>query len=300
MTTETKPTITNAPIAVNTWVWHCPLTEDHLPDRLRQLAEWGFEAVEMPYENVGDWDPIHAQELLDQYQLTSLVGCVFAPGRELTNAPNEVVASTKDYIRACIDQAARQKSSLVIGPMYSSVGRTWRMDADERRKFVGAVKDNLAEMADYAGERGVTLGVEPLNRYETSLFNTAEQLMEIITDLPAESIGVNLDTYHMNIEETSWSKPFDLVGDRLVHLQVCGNDRGSPGSDHSNWSEIGDSLARIGYRGALGIESFTSFNETIATAASVWRPLARSQDALATDGLAFLQTWRRKWLDGVS
>lgn len=290
--------ITTAPIAVNTWVWHCPLTQDLLPDRLRQLAEWGFEAVEMPYENIGDWDPAAAEELLARYGLVSLVGCVFAPGRELTNAASDDIAATKDYIRACIDVAVRQGAPLVIGPMYSSVGRSWRMNSEERQNAVRAVKANLAEMADYAGERGIMLGVEPLNRYETSLFNTAEQLMEVIAELPAESIGVNLDTYHMNIEENSWSRPFDVVGDRLVHLQVCGNDRGAPGSDHSNWDEIGDSLARIGYRGALGIESFTSFNETIATAASIWRPLARSQDALATDGLAFLQGWRSRWIEG--
>jgi D-psicose/D-tagatose/L-ribulose 3-epimerase len=297
MTTRTAAIgIDNAPIAVNTWVWHCPLTQDLLADRLRQLSEWGFEAVEMPYENVGDWDPRVARELLQQHGLVSLVGCVFAPGRELTNASDDVIESTKDYIRACVDVASVQGAPLVIGPMYSSVGRTWRMDADERRTAVRTARENLAEVADYAGERGIMLGVEPLNRYETSLFNTAEQLMEIIAELPAESIGVNLDTYHMNIEETAWSQAFDVVGDRLVHLQVCGNDRGAPGSDHSDWDEIGKSLTRIEYRGALGIESFTAFNETIATAASIWRPLARSQDALATDGLAFLQKWRDSWL----
>lgn len=286
---------TTAPIAANTWIWHCPLTEELIEPRLRQLAAWGFEAVELPYENVGDWDPAHARDVLDELGMQSLLGCVFAPGRELAAASTEDIASTKEYIRACIDAAVLQGTPIVIGPTVTSVGRAWRMSADERATAVREVRDNLAEMADYAGERGIMLGVEPLNRYETSLFNTAEQIMEIMVDLPAESIGVNLDTYHMNIEEKSWSTPFDTVGDRLVHLQVCGNDRGSPGSDHTDWETIGTSLGRIGYRGALGIESFTAYNETIATAASIWRPLAESQDALATDGLAFLKDWRNTW-----
>jgi len=283
-----------AAIAANTWIWHCPLTQDLIEDRLRQLAGWGFEAVEMPLESIGDWDPRFARDLLDELNLQSLVGSVFAPGRELGGASPEVIDDTLSYVRACIDHAQAQGASHVIGPIYTSVGRTWRMTPAERSSIRGEIKENLRTLADYAGERGVVLGIEPLNRYETSLFNTCDQLMEIIDDLP-ESLGINLDTYHMNIEETSWVEALERAGGRLVHLQVCGNDRGAPGSDHSDWTAIGEGLASIGYSGPLGIESFTSDNETIATAASIWRPLAESQDALAVDGLRFLKGWRDSW-----
>lgn len=280
------------PIAANTWIWHCPLVEGDIHDRLRTLSAWGFDAVETPLESVGDWDAERARATLDEIGMDSLVGCVMAPGRELGAADRETTERTKAYVRGCIDHAVRQGSPLVIGPLITSVGRTWRMDADERRRVLSQVRDNLAELADYAGAQGIVLGIEPLNRYETSLCNTSEQLMELLDGLPAESIGANLDTYHMNIEETSWAAAFDAVGDRLVHLQVCGNDRGAPGADHTDWGTIRNALVRNGYRGALGIESFTAFNETIATAASVWRPLAATQDDLARDGLAFLQDWR--------
>ena len=286
---------TACPIAVSTWVWDSPLTGDLLADRLQRIAAWGFEAVEMPYEEPGDWDPIQARDLLQQHSLLPLVGCVFGPGRELAGASSDVIATTKDYVRRCIDLAAAQGAPIVAGPIYTSVGRTGRISGRERGELTVELKHGLRALADYAGERGVVLGVEPLNRYETNLINTASQLMEILEDLPAESIGATLDTYHMNIEESSWFEPFDLVGDRLVHLQVCANDRGTPGRDHVNWDEIGAALARIRYRGALSIESFTAENETIATAASIWRPLAGSQDAIAVDGLAFLAKWRQTW-----
>jgi D-psicose/D-tagatose/L-ribulose 3-epimerase len=116
-----------------------------------------------------------------------------------------------------------------------------------------------------------------------------------VGDLPAGTIGVNLDTYHMNIEEVSLDAAFRTVGDRLLHLQVCANDRGAPGRDHLDWDGIRVSLAAIGYRGMLGIESFTAGNASIATAASIWRPLAPTQDALAIEGLHFLQRWRDGW-----
>jgi D-psicose/D-tagatose/L-ribulose 3-epimerase len=288
-------TTTDLPIAVNTFVWHSPLTDDLLDDRLRRIADWGFDAVELPLEQPGDWDPVHAADLLAELGLANVVGAVFGPGRELAAAPAEIVESTKEYVRTAIRVAEQQRSPLVIGPMYTSVGRTWRTDSGERQRLLAELRSALAELAEYAGEHGVRLAIEPLNRYETSLLNTAEQVMELIADLPAETVGVNLDTYHMNIEETSYQDAFGLVGDRLLHVQVCANDRGAPGNDHVDWEGIRTALARIGYRGMLGIESFTADNETIATAASIWRPLASSQDALAVDGLKFLRTWRDGW-----
>ena len=98
-----------------------------------------------------------------------------------------------------------------------------------------------------------------------------------------------LDTYHMNIEETDPAAAFTLAGPRLAHVQVSANDRGAPGADHLDWPRCRDALRATGYGGPLCIESFTAENEAIATAASIWRPLAPSQDALATDGLAFLR-----------
>jgi D-psicose/D-tagatose/L-ribulose 3-epimerase len=283
------------PIGVNTFVWHSPLTGELLPGILRKIAGWGFDGVELPLENTADWDPAAAADLLAELGLVSVVGAVMPPGRELAAAGDAVIAATMGYLRSVVDAAAVQGSPLIIGPMYTSVGRTWRMAPGERRGVLATLRSSLAQLADYAGDHGVRIAVEPLNRYETSLLNTTEQVLEAICDLPAEIVGLNLDTYHMNIEERSLAEALTLAGDRLLHLQVCGNDRGAPGHDHLDWAEIRSGLAAIGYAGMIGIESFTADNATIATAASIWRPLAPSQDQLATDGLAFLRQWRDGW-----
>lgn len=283
------------PIAVNTFVWHSPLSDALLAETLPKLAAWGFDAVELPLENPGDWDPGRAADLLAEHGIGNVVGAVFGPGRELAAADAGVVEETKAYLRAAVDVAVRQDAPLVIGPMYTSVGRTWRMSGAERAAVLTQLRVALAECAAYAGEHGVALAVEPLNRYETSLLTTTAQVMEVIEPLPAEAIGVNLDTYHMNIEERDLDAAFATAGERLLHLQVCGNDRGAPGHDLQDWDAIRRALVAVGYRGMLGIESFTADNATIATAASIWRPLAESQDTLAVDGLAFLREWRAGW-----
>ena len=90
------------------------------------------------------------------------------------------------------------RSSLVP---YTPVGKTWQMDAAERAATVDRLVEGLRPLVDYAGERGVRLGIEPLNRFETSFLNTAEQVMEVVDRLDSPAAGVMLDTFHMNIEE---------------------------------------------------------------------------------------------------
>jgi D-psicose/D-tagatose/L-ribulose 3-epimerase len=147
-------------------------------------------------------------------------------------------------------------------------------------------------VATHAAACGVRLAVEPLNRYETSVVNTVDQGLAMLDDLPADAVGLALDTYHLNIEEQDPAAAVRRAGaaGRLAHVQVCANDRGAPGADHMDWPALRDALAAAGYAGPLCIESFTAENASIATAASIWRPLARSQDAIATDGLAFLRS----------
>ncbi|MFI6316709.1 sugar phosphate isomerase/epimerase family protein [Nonomuraea sp. NPDC050556] len=270
-------------IGVNTWVWTSPLTDADLAVLAPRIAHWGFDVIELPVEQPGDWNPEAAAELVAGLGLAASVVLVMPPGRELVAASS--VAQTQDYLRHCVDVAVTVGAPAISGPAYASVGRTWRMDAGERKNVYAELKENLRPVVDYAGERGVRIGVEPLNRYETSVINTVEQALDALPD----GCGLALDTYHLNIEERRPNDAIRLAGARIAHLQVCGTDRGAPGPDHFDWTGFTSAVADSGYQGPLVIESFTAGNASIATAASVWRPLATTQDDLATDGLAFLR-----------
>jgi D-psicose/D-tagatose/L-ribulose 3-epimerase len=276
-------------IGANTWIWVSPLTDDRLAQLAPRIGEMGFDAVELQVENPGDWDPGRAAEVLEEHELGASLCAVMPPGRDLLGDDGEV-ASTQDYLRHCVDVAARIGSRAVGGPIYSAVGRTWLLDPAEWRRTIERLVEALRPVAEYAGDHGVALALEPLNRYETSLINTAEQGLEVVDALDSDALGLLLDTYHMNIEEKSPADAIRLAGSRLVHVHACGSDRGTPGADHLDWGAIAAALRDVDYEGQVSIESFTSENETIAVAASIWRPLAPSQDALARDGLAFLRT----------
>ncbi|MHC5907628.1 sugar phosphate isomerase/epimerase family protein [Streptomyces sp. S6] len=278
------------PIGVNPWVWASPVDDAALAELVPRIAAFGFDAVELPVEHPGDWDPARTRDLLAAHGLRAAGVCaVTSPGRDLVNAPPETVASTAAYLRTCVDHAAAVGAPCVGGPVYASVGRTWRMTPGERATCYADVRRALRPVADHAGERGVSIGVEALNRYETSVVNTVEQAVELIDGLPA-NVGLMIDTYHMNIEEADPYGALGTAGPHIKHVQVSGTDRGAPGADHFDWPRFLGGLAKAGYGGAVCIESFTAQNASIATAASIWRPLAPTQDALARDGLAYLRT----------
>jgi D-psicose/D-tagatose/L-ribulose 3-epimerase len=273
---------------VNTWVWTSPLTDARLAELAPRVADWGFDSIELPVEDVGDWDPERAASLLDSLGLTATLVLAMGAGRELVAADRPTIAATRDYMRRVVDMAHTVSAQVVAGPAYTSVGRTWRMSETERRACYLQLRDGLAPVVEHARAAGITIAVEPLNRFETSLINTVDQALEALEGLPAEACGLGLDIFHMNIEEQDIPAAIRRAGARVAHVQVSGNDRGAPGADHVDWRGIVAALDDVGYQGPMTIESFTQDNETIAVAASIWRPLATSQDVIAVDGLAFL------------
>lgn len=275
-------------LGVNTWVWASPLTDESLERLARKAAGMGFQAIELPVESPGDWDPARAADLVQELSLTPYVVGAMGAGRDLVAAPDSDIGATQRYLGHCIEVAGILGASVVAGPFYARTGRTWRMDADERSAVVAGLRRNLAPVVDAALAAGVTLAIEPLNRYETSLINTVDQALDALRPLLGPGLGLALDSYHLGIEEKKPNAAIRAAGEHIAHVQVCGNDRGAVGDDHTDWSAFLDALDDAGYTGPLNLESFTAENEIIATAASIWRPLAPSQDALAQRTLAYL------------
>ncbi len=276
-------------LGANTWIWTSPLTDAWLAEFAPRIREWGFDVIELPIEHLEDWDPHTTRALLRSLDLEATTCLVMPPGRDLVSDDRQQVADTQAYLLGCLDLAAAIGAGVVAGPAYAPVGRTWLMQPQERTRTIERLVEALRPVVAHAEQVGVALGIEPLNRYETSLVNTVAQALEIVERLDSPSCGVALDTFHMNIEEKDPVAAIRAARGRIAHVQVCGNDRGAPGSDHTDWAGTLAAIQGAGYSGPLCIESFSAGNTSLARAASIWRPLERSQDAIATDGLAFLR-----------
>lgn len=276
-------------IGINTWVWESPLSDTTASSRLAHVAALGFDLVELPLEQASDLTPGVVGPLLEQHGLAASVVGAMAPGRTLIDDDADAVAATQRYLASCVELAAAIGAPAVCGPFTAATGRTWRMGADERRAVIGRLREGLSPVVEHAAAHGVAIGIEPLNRYETSLLTTVDQTLEALEPLLGAHLGLALDTYHLGIEERSTPDAIRTAGRHVTHVQVCGSDRGTPGGDQTDWPGVRAALDEVGYAGPLVIESFTADNAAIAVAASIWRPLAPTQDDLARDGLAFLR-----------
>jgi D-psicose/D-tagatose/L-ribulose 3-epimerase len=258
----------------------------------KYAREIGFEVFEVCVEDPAQ---LSAEPLIEAASGTGLqisVCGAFGPDRDVSHEEPDKRAQGVRYLKACIDLAADVGSPHVAGPMYSATGKARLLPPEEREQQRTWAVESLREAADYAGERGVRLAMEPLNRFETDLVNTVEQGLDLCDRIGRANVGLLLDTFHMNIEEKSFTEAMTRAGDRLFHMQVAENDRGTPGSGHVPWDEVFRALDAVGYNGSVVIESFLPTVAEIARAVSLWRPVAPSMDALARDGHAFVRAYQ--------
>lgn len=278
-----------AQIGVNAWVWSSPITTEELGRLAPMIAGMGFDLVEVPIESTSDLDYRKGAEIVRASRLAVSVCAAMGPDRDLIHPDESIRTNGMTYVRHCIDAAQTLGAANVVGPLYSAVGRSWQQTPDERKTDLDLLVRQLKDLSAYAGDHGVTLCVEPLNRFETSFLNLTSQAIEVVDRVGHKACGLLLDTFHMNIEERSIGDAIRAAGSRMRHLHTCENDRGAPGSGHVPWEEVAKACGDIGYKGPMVIESFTNKVKSIARAAAIWRSFATSQDALATEGLRHLR-----------
>lgn len=274
---------------VNTWVWTSPLTTSELETLAPHVKQMGFDWIEVPLESLDDLDFGRGAEIIGAAGLGVSTCAAMGPDRDLIHPDKAIRDNGMAYVKGAIQATQTLGATNLVGPLYSAVGRTWQATDEERARDTDLLVENLGELASFAGDHGVVLCVEPLNRFETSFINLAEQVIEVVDRVDHPNCQVMLDTFHMNIEEKSSGDAIRAAGRRLKHVHTCENDRGAPGSGNVAWSEVAAALRETHYDGPLVIESFTAKVQSIARAAAIWRSLAPTQDMLAEDGLRFLK-----------
>ena len=271
----------------STFIWVSPFSTANI-DLLTKVKNMGYDIVEIAVEDtrIIDWKLI--KDIARDLDLKITISGAFGPERDISSTDPAFRQIGRQYIIDCIRIAEEMESPVFGGPVYSAVGKT-RLVSDEQKKqerawCVGILK----EVSQIAGDCGVTLGLEPLNRFETDMVNTVDQALSILEEVGNPNLKIVLDTFHSNIEEKDIPASIRKIGkDLLCHVQGNESDRGTPGTGHLEWQGIQEALTDIGYDGAVVIETFGQPSQELARAACIWRPLANSADELAEEGLAF-------------
>lgn len=273
---------------INTFLFTSPFTTDSI-SLFPRFKQWGFDSVEIALEDASHIDAETVRKALDDNGLVCGSICAaMGADRDFRGSISDQEGAKK-YLEGIIDVMPALGCQFLIGPLYSAVGRADFEAPDEYKKQWGLVVKHLKNLADYAQKANVTLCLEPLNRFETDFINTCDQVLKLVDDISHSSVGVHLDTFHMNIEEKNQAKAILKAGAKLKHFHACGTDRGTPGKDSLNWPEIFKALKQINYDNSIVIESFTPDVKIIAKAASIWRNMEPSQESIAEEGITFLK-----------
>ena len=275
---------------VSTFVWVSPFATASF-DLLHKVADMGYDIIEVAVEDrdLINW-PRLKQTAADAGLAITISGA-FGPTRDISSDDAAIRRNGADYIIDCVRIAEDVGSPIFTGPVYSAVGKTRIVSAERKQQERTWCIETLREVGEVARQCGVVIGLEPLNRFETDMINTAEQALSLLGETDHPAIKISLDTFHNNIEEKSIPAAIRAIGGELLcHVQGNESDRGTPGTGNVDWPGIQAALTEIGYDGAVVIETFGAPSEEMAKAASIWRPLASSPDALASEGLAFYKS----------
>jgi D-psicose/D-tagatose/L-ribulose 3-epimerase len=278
----------NVTLGVSTWLWTSPFTSESV-ELFPKIKSMGYAAVEIPVEYPELIDAKIVADALSEFGLKPVVCGAFGPSRDLTHEDRSVHDTAFDYIEQCFALCNAWNASFLAGPMYSAVGKARMIPADQRKVEWHRAVENLQKVCTMAQQHGLQIALEPLNRFESDLINTAEDVVRLVDDINHPAAAVLLDGFHMAIEERDIRGAILTAGDRLIHVQVSENYRGTPGTGLTPWKDLKFGLDAVGYEGVVSIESFTPEVKELAGAVCIWKNLAHSQDDFARDGFRFLK-----------
>ncbi len=276
-------------LGIHAYAWCSQWSNEtlHLADKVKAL---GLDFIEIPLMCLETLDAAATRARLEANALDVCTSTVLLEGTDITSDDASTRKRGVDYLKDCVkathDLGARNFSGVIYSQHVKAATkrpgpRPWHLAADA-----------LRDVAVYAREFDVQIGIEPVNRYETYLINTCEQARRLKQMIDQPNVKIHLDTYHMNIEEKSFYDATKLAGEDLIHYHLCENDRGIPGTGTVDWDGIFKALGEMNYQGYAALESFVDCTDNMNT--WVWRQLAKDGDTLVREGTAFIRHMQAK------
>ena len=245
-------------------------------------AKYKMDFIEIALLNAPAVDTAHSRALLEKHNLKAVCSLGLPEHAWASRHPDKAI----EHLKFAIDKTAEMGGLALSGVTYSGIGE--RTGLPPTQGEYDNVSKALTAAAKHAKSRGILLGIEPVNRYENHLLNTGWQAVEMIERVGAENMFIHLDTYHMNIEEKGAGNGILDARKYIKYIHLSESDRGTPGCGTCDWDEVFATLAAIGFKGSLAMESFINMPPEIAYGLSVWRPVAKDEAEVMGNGLPFL------------
>jgi len=222
-------------------------------ESLAAVAAAGYDGAELAVRNAGEVSGAELRSLAAAHNLEiPAVGTGQMWGDEGLSLTAEDPA-VRERILERLDQhialAAELDALVIIGLVRGVFPKP-----ELRAAADGWLREGLREVSRMAADRGVRVAIEAINRYETAWVNSARDGLALLDSVGHDSLGLLLDTFHMNIEEPDMVESIRLCGSRLFHFHVADSNRWYPGAGHIDFATLIHTLQDTGYTGYVSGE----------------------------------------------
>lgn len=240
---------------------------------LQRLARLGYSGLEIMAEPAR-YDPAEVRPLLEKNGIECWGGVsIMLASRDLIHGDRYIRIGAIEYLKDSIT-LVKELGGQVMTIVPSEVGKVVAM-SDPEVEWKWAV-EGLKRVADHARSCGVRIALEPLNRFETNFLNRHDQALTLAEHV-GDDIGVCLDAFHINIEESDPLQALRNTGSKLFDFHIADTNRRAPGEGHWDWPKLLQTLKDIGYDGMLTTEFVVPMDRS---------PLAGSREESGTEASA--------------
>lgn len=247
----------------------------------------GYDAVEISLVAGPDIDRRAYREELERHHLAVYCSMGLPAELDIGSASAATRRAGIEYLKRCADTAAALGSPLLGGLPYVP----WLYFPEpaampgHRERAAAAIR----EVAHTAADLGIFISLEIINRFETFMFNTVAGGQAFLAAVDHPAVRLQLDTYHLNMEEDDIGAAIRAAGGQLGHFHCAASNRKMPGRGHIPWSEVRRALDDIDYQGGVVIECFPNHLAETGRTVHTWRPLVEDYDSEASAAAAFLR-----------
>jgi D-psicose/D-tagatose/L-ribulose 3-epimerase len=270
-------------LGMNLLLWGTEIDERLFPI-LEQIKSIGYAGVEIPIfdTNTRAWESWRKK--LDELELDRVAITINGPEYNQISTDASIRKSTLERNKRAIDCAAVIGSKLLTGPFHSALGVfTGKASTEQERAWA---KENLFALAEHAQQYGIVLGLEYLNRFESYLVTTTEELIQLVDEINHPNCKLMFDSFHANIEEQDIAAAIKKMAHRLVYVQLSENDRGILGRGHVDFKSILLALEEVEYTGMISVEAFS----TKLSVANIWRKMFDNEMQLVKESYQYLKS----------
>lgn len=275
-------------LGVHALVWVGGWSKDQCREAIKNTAEAGYGLIEIPALDPKSIDVEHTKATLKEFGLKGACSLGLSFDADINNEDSQIVQRGEARLMDALNVVENLGGDYLGGVIFSALGKYKLPPTKKSRDNAVAA---LKRLAIAAQAKGITLGLEPVNRYESNLLNTGSQALEMIKDIGEPNVVVHLDIYHMNIEEQDLVNPVLQAGSKLGYVHIGASHRGPLGTGNIDFDSFFGALAKIGYKGTITFESFSStvVAPDLSSTLGIWRNLWTDNKSMAKSAREYIE-----------